>query len=118
MSPARTRNIRTLKLSLWILAAVAVTAYAVWRSLPYAKGPRIDIFEPLSGATIASTTAVLSGHVERVNSLTINGDAVSMDERGDFKRLLVIFKGANVWTLSATDQFGRSISKQVEVLGM
>ena len=97
---------------------MAVTSYAVWRSLPYARGPVIKVFQPLPGISLNAKTVDIVGRADRVNSLTINGNPISVDEAGNFKDTIAVFTGMNIITLGATDQFGRSESEQIEILGL
>lgn len=113
----RSKFIRTLRIVATIGVILLVAAYAGWRSLPYARGPVITVFEPVAGSTISSSTAVVIGRAERINSLALNGHPLSVDEEDNFRDVIVIFPGLNVITLSASDQFGRSISKEIRIWG-
>lgn len=113
----RTANLRLLRVSGITLAAIIIISYAIWRSLNYARGPKIDIFEPVNGSSIASTTIVIKGRAERSNSLDLNGQTVSVDEQGNFSETLILFPGVNVITLDAKDQFGRSTETKLELVG-
>jgi hypothetical protein len=117
MTLTRTRFRRIIGIAAAIAAIILIAAYAVWRSFAYASGPRISIFAPVDGASISSTTVEISGQVLRASQLTLNGYPTSVDEKGDFSQTLAVFPGANTITLTATDQFGRSIEKRVTILG-
>lgn len=106
-----------IRTSLFVLAAVFVLGYAVLRSVPYARGPIVTIYEPINGSTVATTTIEIVGKAERVNAITINGNNISIDEKGNFKETLIIFKGINLITVEATDQFKRSEKAQLTILG-
>jgi hypothetical protein len=112
----RTQLIRNLKIGIIVLAALIIASYGAWRSLDYARGPVITVFQPIDGSMIASSTAEIIGRADRVNDLTINGRPISLDEQGNFKETLIVFPGVNIITLDAKDQFGRSTEKQIEVV--
>ena len=111
----RTQLIRYLKIGIIIVAALIIVGYGAWRSLDYARGPAITIFQPVNGSMAASSAIDILGRADRVNSLTINGMSVSLDEQGNFKETVVVFPGVNMITLEAMDQFGRSTEKLLEV---
>ena len=111
----RTQLIRYLKIGIIVIAALIIIGYGAWRSLDYARGPVITIFQPVNGSMAASSTIDILGRANRVNSLTINGMSVSLDEQGNFKETVVVFPGVNMITLEAMDQFGRSTEKLLEV---
>ncbi len=113
----RSAYLRIFRFAAAGLIILAIVGYAISRSLPYARGPRIEIFTPADGSTISSATMELIGRAERIKALTVNGAAASVDEAGGFKATLVAFPGTNVITVSATDQFGRSIEKRLTVRG-
>jgi hypothetical protein len=98
--------------------AVIVVGYAVWRSLPYAEGSDLTVFQPLNGSATASTTITVIGRVTHANSITLDGRQISVDEQGNFKEMLAIFPGINIIHLHATDRFGRDISRELGVLGL
>ena len=112
----RTQFIRLLKLGIIILVAIAIISYAAWRSLAYARGPAIIIFQPENGSTAASSTIDIVGRADRVNSLTIDGMPISLDQQGNFRETVIVFPGANMITIGAKDQFGRATEKQIEVV--
>jgi Glucodextranase, domain B len=117
MPLTRTKTIRVLKIVGIILFVGCIVAYAIWRSLNYTRGPRIDVFEPLNGSSIASSTVTIRGRALRVNSLSLNGQTLSVDEQGNFNQVVIIFPGINKLTFAAEDQFGRNTSTELDIVG-
>ncbi|MCX6719187.1 MAG: hypothetical protein NTZ38_02310 [Candidatus Taylorbacteria bacterium] len=113
----RTTLIRYIKfLGIFIFAGLII-AFAVSRSLNYARGPEIEIFGPENGSTATSSTVTISGQALRINKLFLNGNTVSTDEQGYWNETLIIFPGLNKITVAATDQFNRKISKELDIVG-
>jgi hypothetical protein len=117
MALTRTNIIRLLKFGGIAVFAMCIIAYAIWRSLNYARGPVIHVVEPLSGASVSSQTVSVRGQALRVSNLSLNGMPVSVDEQGNFDEQIIVFPGINKLTLSANDQFGRSTQTELDVLG-
>lgn len=114
----RTSYIRLLRIILAIVLVIIIVAYAIWRSLNYARGPAITILEPSNGSAVSESSVVITGHADRVNNLLMNGQPISMDQNGGFNQTIIVFPGVNLITFSASDQFGRDTENQLEIVGM
>ena len=117
MDFTRTRFARLVRIVATILAILIVAVYAAYRSFAYIRGPIITIFQPINGASIASTTVTIIGRVDRVNSLSLNDDPIQVDEAGNFKQTVIVFPGVNIITLEATDQFKRAVRTELSLFG-
>lgn len=113
----RTSFLRLLKIGSAVLIILIIIAYALWRSLAYARGPHITIIEPLDGASISATTTIVRGSVERANNITLNGRAITIDEKGNFNETIIVFPGSNIITLEARDQFERRVEMELRLFG-
>lgn len=98
-----------------VIVVLLIVAYALWRSLNYARGPAIILTEPQDFTSVTSTTTHVVGRVERANNITLNGRAITIDEQGNFDETIVVFPGTNILTLEAKDQFERKITTQIRV---
>ena len=96
---------------------VVIIAFAIWRSLDYARGPHITVTYPPNGAAITEKYITLKGQIDRANNLLINGREVNIDEKGAFSDEIVIFPGINMITVTAKDQFGRSTEDRLTLVG-
>lgn len=117
MNFGRSRLARILKFAIFGLAALVVLGYASYRSLPYIQGPDITVTEPADGSSIATTTVKIAGQAKRVNALSINGMPMSIDEQGNFSKTILVFRGINIITIEAKDQFERADRVTLQVLG-
>ena len=114
---SRTTTLRLIRYSLLGLGGLIIVVYAFFRSLNYIHGPSIDIYQPINGSAIASTTVTIIGRADRVNTLSLNGKQIFIDESGNFKETIVVLPGINIITFSAQDQFGRTDNEQLELVG-
>lgn len=117
MNLTRTTTLRIIKIAIIAIVAIIVITYAIWGSLNYARGPKIDIVGPVNGAVISSPTVDVIGTIERAHNLTINGSATPIDEQGNFKQTIVVFPGINRLTLRVTDQFDRNTETEIVIVG-
>ncbi len=97
------------------LALFALVIYGGMEALPLLRGPAVTITAPLPGATAMDGMVTVTGIASRVNSLSLNGAPLLIDEEGNFSRLIVLPRGNAILTLTASDRFGRSITKQESV---
>ncbi len=118
MKPTRTTTLKLLRLTTIALSILIIVFYAVWRSLDYARGPQIEIFWPLDGSTATTTIVTVIGRADRTNSLSLNGQDISVDQQGRFTETVIVFPGMNMLRLSATDQFGRTTSTVLDIVGI
>ncbi|MFA6295668.1 MAG: hypothetical protein WC666_04645 [Candidatus Paceibacterota bacterium] len=118
MQLTRTTILRIIKLSGALMLTGIIIAYAIWRSLDYARGPEIKIFWPTNGETATSSIITITGQVLRVNKLTLNGNPITTDEQGNWNQDIFIFQGLNKLTLSAQDQFGRNTQASLDIYGI
>jgi hypothetical protein len=114
----RSSFLRLIRAIAVILAVALIVAYAVWRSLSYARGPNIVIIEPPDGATIVASTVAIRGRVDRVNGLLLNGNPIFIDERGNFSETVVVFPGMNTITFVAHDRFERTTEARLRLFGL
>lgn len=117
MNLTRTSYIRLLRIILASVLVIIIAAYAIWRSLNYARGPAIAISSPVNGSSVDTETVEILGRADRVNNLIMNGQPISIDEKGNFDQTVVVFYGTNKITFSASDQFGRNIKKELDIVG-
>lgn len=117
MALTRTTTVRIIKIAISLCVLLIIVIYAVSRSLNYARGPIIFVSEPSNWASIASSTTLIVGHVDRVRTIALNGHPITIDEQGNFKETIIIFSGMNTITLAAQDQFGRTTSTTLTLVG-
>ncbi|HEX7724404.1 MAG TPA: hypothetical protein VF438_01545 [Candidatus Paceibacterota bacterium] len=117
MDFSRSRFSRLIRIVATIVVILIVVGYAAYRSLAYIRGPVIQVFQPINGASIASTTVTIIGRVDRVNSLALNDNPIQVDESGNFKQTIIVFPGINIVTLEATDQFKRATKFELRLFG-
>jgi len=113
----RTTFIRRLKIIGTTLAIALIVAFAIWRSLDYARGPHITITEPINGGTVMEKTVTIKGKVERSILLLLNGNKTNIDEQGHFSEEIIVFPGINRISLVAKDQFDRSTEERLTLVG-
>lgn len=111
----RTTILRLLKLASVSVFAIIIVAYAASRSLDYIRGPKINITHPTDWAVSHSAATTISGQVERVTDISLNGKPIFIDQQGNFSEIRLLFPGMNFIKVKAKDRFDRETEKVVRV---
>ncbi len=83
---------------------------------PLVAGPSISLYNPHDGDTVPKTTFELSGHVSRVKEITIQGRPIPIGTDGHFTEILTAQAPYTVIVITATDFYGKSITKTLRVV--
>lgn len=90
--------------------------YGIWRIYPLIAGPHIAITTPVDGQIVPRTTFVLSGHVSRVKKIELQGRPIHIDTVGNFSEVLSAQEPYTLVILTATDFYGKTITKSIRVI--
>jgi len=79
--------------------------------------PVITVTEPYDNAAVGTTPVAISGRIDDISpeSLTVNGEAVTLSGGGDFTISRALNEGANTFTFVATDKAQNSGSLEWHV---
>lgn len=100
-----------------IIALVLIAlCYGGFKAYPLLVGPKITIYNPHDGDTVASTTFELSGQVSQVKEITIQGRPIPIGTDGHFIEILTAQAPYTTLVLTATDFYGKSITKTLRVV--
>lgn len=97
-----------------ILVAIAL-CYGGFKTYPLIIGPTITIYNPRDGDTVSSSTFEISGQVSRVKEITLQGRPVPIGTDGHFTEILIAQFPYTVIVLTATDFYGKTITKTLRV---
>lgn len=98
-----------------LAVVIGIFGYGFFEGRRLLSGPRIVIESPLDGSSTSSTMVTLSGTARNISFLTVNGKPAYLDEHGQFLETLSPPPGYAIFTVTASDRFGRQSSKQVHI---
>ncbi len=104
-----------MKKVLVVLIALAILSYGLFESRRLLGGPSITIESPLDGTATSSIAVTISGMARNISFLTINDAPAFTDKAGRFALRLTPPPGYAIFTVAATDRFGRRTSAQVHI---
>ena len=117
MALNRSFSLRLIKVAIAIVIVLIIVIYIIFRSLSYTRGPKITIFQPVDWSSISTSVTKIEGRADRIIKVSLNGQPISTDESGNFSESVSIFPGANILTISADDQFNRTIESVLHLYG-
>lgn len=104
-----------MKRAFIVLLVLAVLGYGLFEARRLLGGPTISIDTPLSGSSTSSTTVEISGFAHNISFLTINDAPAFTDETGKYSVQVSPPPGYAIFTVAATDRFGRHASAEVRI---
>jgi transcriptional regulator with XRE-family HTH domain len=81
----------------------------------FAAEPRLSIVEPSEVASLDVNSVIVSGFTDQDAKLSINNQPVLVNEKGEFRENILLQNGVNNITVSATNRFGKAISKILNI---
>ncbi len=98
------------------LLGVIILGYGLFQAQKYIEGPIITIYSPQNGATYTSPLIEVNGRAQNVAYLALDGRQIFTDTSGRFSEKLLLSPGYTILTLRGQDEFGKIISKQIELV--
>jgi hypothetical protein len=116
MIPTKKKDYRRLIKPLLIgLVIFLVIGYSGLKLKDLLVGPQITIDSPSDGATIKKDLVTVKGRAERISQIYLNGKKIFTDEQGNFNEQYLLASGYNLLEIVASDQFGRQITKKLQL---
>lgn len=104
-----------MKKTFLILAALLILGYSAFETRRLISGPEITVISPADGSATSSSIVLISGVAKNISFLTINDNPAFTDEEGHFMEALSPPPGYAIFTVAATDRFGRTARVEVHV---
>lgn len=105
---------KLIRFGIFLLISVIVS-YSLYTTRNLIRGPVLVVNEPLDGALIATSTVRITGFAPNAKILTLNDQAILIDEQGNFAEIRLLEQGENVYKLFITDKFNRKNQKILRV---
>lgn len=91
-------------------ALIILAGYGFIEVRPLALGPSLSVSSITTDPT-APDLITVEGRVYRTVALTLNGAPVLPQEDGSYSSTFALPSGGSILTLTATDRFGRSVTR-------
>ena len=124
MTRETTKRALTIGSIILVIAIIAGYAYVASHSL--LSGPSIVVTDidnasataPINGViygSFATGTVTISGVALRIQSISLNGSPIVIDESGNFSQIIALFPGFNAEMLSGKDAFGHTTTVELDL---
>ena len=110
MLPYRDSRITYIALGIFFLI---VAAYAYYEARGLLFGPSIMVSSEIT--QVYDPFVTIKGRAERIASLSMNGNIISVTEDGVFEEPYLLNPGYNRVVLEASDKYGRTRSRTIEI---
>lgn len=81
----------------------------------FAAVPRLAITNPTGDQSVQGNSISISGFTDEDAKLSINGQPVPVNDKGEFKEDIILQSGLNTITVSAVNRFDKEISKTYNI---
>ena len=104
---------KTIRRTSIALVCLIVASYGLFEARKLLEGPVLTVTSPIPGSATSSSVVTIAGEAYNIAFLTINGKPAYTDESGHFIFTLSPPSGYTVFTVAASDRFGRHASKTI-----
>lgn len=81
----------------------------------FAAVPRLVITNPSTDETTSSNLVSISGFTDEDAKVSINGQPILVNDKGEFKEDILLQEGVNTITVTAVNRFNKEISKTLNI---
>jgi len=81
----------------------------------FSEAPRLLLSNPTNNATIKENSTEVIGITDIGNSVVINGQAIFVNEKGEFKEMVNLKEGINKLAIKSTNKFGKEIEREINL---
>jgi len=97
-----------LRLALLSSFILLFIGYLIWQINGIATPPKLFVYSPSEGAVVAEPIAVIQGETALESKLTINGQNIMLNERGQFETKVDLIPGVNTLSIISTKKHGKT----------
>lgn len=99
-----------------LLATGALVGYIFFETEGFRSGIKLTVNKPQNGASLTEPIAFIEGNFTGAQNLSVNGAPVLPDMDGNYSYPVILGSGYNRFDVTATDRFGRSLTKTIELM--
>lgn len=107
---------KVLKITIICSVLLCLFGYAGYEVQKLAFGPRIDVLSPINGSLVSNSLTEIYGTAKNIKDISLDDRKIYIDEKGNFREKALLSYGYNVFSIKATDKFGRDTEKIIEII--
>ncbi len=90
------------------IVVILFASYLGWQVKGILEAPKLTVYTPIEGAVSNQIGVLVQGQSEKEVHLTVNGQSIMINEKGQFESLVDLSNGVNTITISAMKKHGRA----------
>lgn len=106
----------SVKIVVSLLILSAIIGYGLFQSNRLIEGPTITLTTPQDGSTVHNPLLTISGNAQDSAYLTLDGNKIYTNEKGDFTQKLLAAPGYTILSVTATDKYGRESTHLIHIV--
>ena len=91
---------------------IVLILYGFHEAWPLISGPELTITSPENSESFDTGFITISGTAVHTQAVTLDGGPLLTDQNGNFETTLTLPPGSAILSISATDRFGRTVTRQ------
>lgn len=96
---------------------ILFASYLIWQVKGVMTPPKLLVYTPIEGMVTSQLNIAVQGTTEKETHLTINGQEVRPNEKGQFDSPVDLSNGINEITISATKKHGKTTTITRHIIG-
>jgi cytoskeletal protein RodZ len=108
---------KILSLILGLVFVGATLSYIGWQLWSIDRTPSLAVNQPQDNSVISGAFVNVSGHTDPGADVSVNGENIFVDAKGDFNTQAALSSGPEEITIMSQNRFGKSVSKTINVTG-
>lgn len=113
--PSITVTPKVLAIILFVLLVGVGFVYFYREVGKFSAAPRLIIAQPAGNSSIEGSTVDVAGITDKDGKVTINGQPVFVDEKGEFNETISLGQGINELEVRSENRFGNEASKKIRI---
>ena len=113
--PSITVTPKVLAIILFVLLVGVGFVYFCREVGKFSAAPRLIIAQPAGNSSIEGSTVDVAGITDKDSKVTINGQPVFVDEKGEFSETVSLGRGINELEVRSENRFGNEASKKIRI---
>jgi cytoskeletal protein RodZ len=109
---------KILSVILGLAFIILTLGYIIWQLWSINKTPSLVVSEPQNNAVISGSATNVSGQTDPGTDVSVNGQSIFVDSKGGFKTQAALSPGPEEITITASNRFGKSVSRDINITGV
>jgi len=108
---------KVLSVILGLMFVTLTLGYIIWQLWSINRIPVLQVLEPQNNAVISGSVVNVSGATSPGAEVSVNGQNIFVDDKGGFKTQAALSPGPEEIVISASNRFGKSASRIINITG-